>query len=163
MSYSGASMSWTIVFNALLCLPTAFLYAMLSSAMPRSGADYVWVSRSVHPALGFMSNWNFVIWMLYFLGVYATLIATWGISPLLRVISGLTGSASFLSAADYFVKPAGVFLIGASLIILSGLIFIFGRGLTTFMRVQKWGFVFYFVGAILLPIIVLLILSLIHI
>lgn len=153
--YPGLSMSWTILINALICLPTAALYAMLSSSMPRSGADYVWVSRSVHPALGFMSNFNFVIWMLYFLGVYASLIGTWGISPFLRVVSGFTGNKAFLSAAQFFVEPVGIFFLGAIIILISGGVLIFGRGLSTFMRVQKWGFMFYFLGGLLLPTVVL--------
>ncbi|HXD68985.1 MAG TPA: amino acid permease, partial [Gaiellales bacterium] len=41
-----------------LVIPLSFVFAMFASAMPRSGGDYVYVSRTLHPALGMMSSWN---------------------------------------------------------------------------------------------------------
>src|SRR5260370_34393555 len=106
--------------NALLCLPTAFLYAMLATAMPRSGGDYVWVSRSVHPIAGFMSNWNFVIWMLYFIGVYSALLGRDGGSVLLRVAAAFRGDLALAQAAGFFAQPLGLIILGCILGIVAG-------------------------------------------
>src|SRR5699024_3116335 len=133
---------------ALLCLPTAFLYAMLSNAMPRSGADYVWGSRSVHPLFGFMSNWNWVLWMVYFFGVYSTLLAEFGLTSIFRVWAGFTGSETVMRLAEISSKPLGIFIIGILLVVFSGLLHVFGRGLRTYLRVQGFGFSLYFIGAI---------------
>ncbi len=57
-SYAGGNISLSLLFCALLALPTACVYAFLSAAMPRSGSDYVYVSRVLGPAAGMMGSWN---------------------------------------------------------------------------------------------------------
>jgi len=146
--YTGSNMYLAVFANALLCLPTAFLYAMLATAMPRSGGDYVWVSRCVHPIAGFMSNWNFVIWMLYFIGVYSALLGRYGVSVLLRVAAAFSGNLALAQAADFFAQPLGVIILGCILVIVAGAVFALG-GLRTFLRIQKWAFAFYILGAVL--------------
>jgi APA family basic amino acid/polyamine antiporter len=55
-SYGGVSLPLSLLFCALLALPTAATYGMLAAIMPRSGGDYVYVSRVLGPAWGMMSN-----------------------------------------------------------------------------------------------------------
>jgi amino acid transporter len=154
--YLHANFYWTAIFALLLALPIAVTYALLASAMPRSGADYVWVTRSVHPALGFMSNLSFNFWVTYFIGIYATLLGSWGLSSVFRVLAAYTGNHSFLNPADFFVTQWGVFILGTALVLLSGILFIFGRGIETFLRFQRWGFVLWMLGGIVLAGIVVL-------
>ena len=54
--YPGASLPWAAVVCVIAILPLALVYGYLASAMPRSGGDYVYVSRVLGPALGMMSN-----------------------------------------------------------------------------------------------------------
>ena len=56
--YGGVSVPLSLVACAALALPTAATYGMLAATMPRSGGDYVYVSRVLGPAFGMMSNWN---------------------------------------------------------------------------------------------------------
>lgn len=146
--YTGSNMYLAVFANALLCLPTAFLFAFLSSAMPRSGGDYVWVSRCVHPIAGFMSNWNFAIWMLYFIGIYSALLGRYGVSVFLRIAAAFSGNLALAQAADFFVQPLGVIILGCVLVLVAGIVFTLG-GMHTFLRLQKWAFVFYILGAVL--------------
>lgn len=147
--YTTASLPWSVILAAAIALPIAATYAILASAMPRSGGDYVWVTRNLHPALGFMSNLTFNFWITYFIGVYATLLGSWGLSSVFRVLAADTGNTAFLSPADFFVTKLGVIVLGAALVLLSGLLFVFGRGIETFLRFQRWGFVLWVVGGIL--------------
>ncbi len=148
--YTGASLPWAVVFATVIALPIAATYAILASAMPRSGGDYVWVTRNLHPVLGFMSNLTFNYWITFFIGVYATLLGSWGLSSVFRVLAAYTGNTAFLSPADFFVTKTGVIVLGAALVLLSGLLFILGRGIETFLRFQRWGFLFWILGAIVL-------------
>lgn len=147
--YASDSIPWSVVLATAFALPIAATYAILASAMPRSGGDYVWVTRSLHPALGFLSNLTFNFWITYFIGVYATLLGSWGLSSVFRVLAADTGNTAFLSPADFFVTKVGVIVLGAALVLLSGLLFVFGRGIETFLRFQRWGFVLWVVGGII--------------
>jgi amino acid transporter len=50
-----AMVAWGV--GGLLCLNGAFTYAELASTYPRSGGDYVYLSRAFGPWLGFLFGW----------------------------------------------------------------------------------------------------------
>ena len=123
--------------------------------MPRSGGDYTWVSRMLHPSLGFASNLAFSFWATFFIGIYAVYFGFYGIGPVLRVAAVYTGNSDILSVSDFFFSTGGVVITGAVLVILAALVLSFGRGLRGFMRFQRWAFVLWVVGSVLLPIVIL--------
>src|SRR5438094_154162 len=84
--YIGGNLVLATVLAFLFALPCAVLYAVLSAAVPRSGGDYTWVSRSLHPALGLASNLGFCFWATFFIGIYAVYLGFYGIGPVLRFI-----------------------------------------------------------------------------
>lgn len=153
--YIGGNLVLATLVAFLFALPCAVLYAVLSAAVPRSGGDYTWVSRSLHPALGLASNLGFCFWATFFIGIYAVYLGFYGIGPVLRVIAVDTGNSSILSAADFFFSATGVIITGAILVVISALVLSFGRGLRGFMRFQRWAFVLWVIGSVLLPIVVL--------
>src|ERR1700674_4025770 len=53
--------SWTAFLVGGLCIILALIFASLTSVMPRSGGDYVFTSRIVHPFAGWMEAWTLVI------------------------------------------------------------------------------------------------------
>ena len=66
--YAGADMFQSMLIAAVLALPMAGVYAFFSAAIPRSGGDYVYISRTLHPVLGFVASWNWVFWMTVYIG-----------------------------------------------------------------------------------------------
>jgi len=70
----------------------------------------------------------------------------------LRVAAVYTGNSGILSASDFFFSTGGVVTTGAVLVVLSALVLSFGRGLRGFMRFQRWAFVVWLIGSVLLPI-----------
>jgi APA family basic amino acid/polyamine antiporter len=157
--YVGANLYLATIFAFVLTVMTGFLYAMMSSAIPRSGGDYTWITRAAAPPLGLMSNlsWNF--WITFFIGTYAAYTTSYGLSPLLRLWAARTGSDGLLSAADWLVTKGGVMTVGLIIVILSGALLAFGRGLRGFMRVQRWTFVLWFIGSIIIPVIIMAVTS----
>lgn len=157
--YVGTDFRLTVIVALLLTLPTAALYAMLSAAVPRSGGDYTWVSRTIHPALGLMSNLSFCFWIVFFLGVYSVYVPIYGIAPLFRVLAAYTGNSGFVSASTFLQSSTGTIATGAVIVVLSLLVLSAGRGLRAFMRLQRWAFIVWVLGSVALPVILLVLTS----
>jgi amino acid transporter len=135
--YPGAN----LVLSALLCmvlvLPMSVLYVMFMSAMPRSGGDYVYVTRSLGPAWGFMSNWNWNMWNFYLMGIAGSFLGLYGISGFFRVIAGFTHNAGIAATADFFTTSNGKFITSSILVIILIAMFAYGQGLRLYFRFQK--------------------------
>ena len=52
----NANIPLTTLLGLLIVLMVGFVYWMLSTSMPRTGGDYVWVSRILHPFVGFLES-----------------------------------------------------------------------------------------------------------
>src|SRR5260221_14787712 len=50
-SFQQADLTWPIIVGFVLLLPMTVEYGQLASTMPRSGGDYVFLGRMLHPAL----------------------------------------------------------------------------------------------------------------
>jgi len=106
LTTSGAGVWESIVIGFLLALFVNLTYYALSVTIPRSGGDYVYISRLLHPALGVLSAG--------LTGIFGTLIlsstfgstvwVTAGLSPLLSILgrgdlsSAITGTMALTAA-----------------------------------------------------------------
>jgi amino acid transporter len=151
--YQGSNAWWAFLIAAALGLPGAFLYAMLAQIMPRTGGDYVFNSRSLHPSIGFAGNFSYCFWLAVIYGLYTTYLAAYGFGAFGRTMAGFTGSSAWLSFGDWFSKDYALFITGTVMLLLSAAVFIVG-GLTLFLRLQVVAFVLYALGAFLLPVLV---------
>jgi len=133
--YPGASLIWATVICVICILPLALVYGYLASAMPRSGGDYVYVSRVLGPALGMMSNWNMTMWWFFYGGVPSAFLARYGLAPFFRTMGIYTGNETLTEIGNWFVTKVGTFILGAILIIL--LIVIFAIGTKTYFKIQN--------------------------
>ncbi len=152
-AYPGANAIVGILVAALLGLPGAFLYAMLTQVMPRTGGDYVFNSRALHPAVGFASSFSFCFWLVIVMGVYTTYVAEYGFAALARSIAGFTGAEGWLDVANWLTTDWGLFIVGVVLLLFSAILFAMG-GIRLFFRVQVWAFGIYVLGALALPALV---------
>ena len=59
--YPGGNMIVAFIVGLLVWLPPVVTLAILSASFPRSGSLYVVISRVLHPILGFIPNWSYVI------------------------------------------------------------------------------------------------------
>jgi amino acid transporter len=148
--YPGSNALLGVGFAAVLGIPGAFLYAMLTQVMPRTGGDYVFNSRSLHPSIGFAANFSYCVWLAVTIGIYTTYIANYGFGAFGRTMAGFTGSHGWLEFGEWFSTHWGLFITGTVVLLLSGLLFVIG-GTRLFFRVQVGCFVLYVLGAILMP------------
>jgi basic amino acid/polyamine antiporter, APA family len=142
--YPGANVEGTFLAAFIVVIPTSLIYAMLAAAMPRSGGDYVYVSRILGPSWGMMSSLNNTIWWILYGGVPSAFFAYYGLTPLLRSLGVLTNDATLIRYGNDLSTPTGAFLVGAALIVV--LVVIFAAGLNFYFKIQNSLFVIAMIG-----------------
>src|SRR5437879_82116 len=111
-AYPGANVYLSILFTVAAVLPTNLVYGALASIMPRSGGDYVYVSRTLGPLWGLAANWNYTVWSFFYIGVPAAFLGKYGISSLMRTIGVHSGNPGLVNVGAFFASPTGTFLAG---------------------------------------------------
>jgi len=131
-AFPGANLIVTVL---LALIPAALLggvYVLFGVALPRSGGEYVYNSRSLHPAVGFAANFNQVIWNLVFVGIYANWLSTVGLAGLFGALGAVTGDDGWNDAAATVGGEWFAFLVGAAAIaVVTVLCLRLGRALRT--------------------------------
>ncbi|HYZ29637.1 MAG TPA: APC family permease [Thermoleophilaceae bacterium] len=137
--YPGANLYVTALLTLAAVIPTSLVFAFFAAAMPRSGGDYVYVSRTLHPALGMMSSWNNTAWWFMYGGVPSAFFAYYGVGPFFSVVGERTDTSWMVDFGNWCVKPLGAFIVGSALIV--ALVAVFILGLHVFFRLQNVLFV----------------------
>jgi amino acid transporter len=133
--YPGSNIQASFLLGLVIVLPTSLVFAFFAAAMPRSGGDYVYVSRVLGPALGMMSNWNQTVWWVLYGGVPSAFFAYYGLTPLFRTLGVMTGRQGLIDFGDKLSTPTGAFIAGTILIIV--LVAVFALGLNVYFRIQN--------------------------
>ncbi len=109
---------------ALPALVAAVAYASLSSAMPRAGGSYIYVSRSLSPFWGFVASFSQWFGLSIAIGVVSYVLV-----PFLRDIAGAVGWAGVAEALD-----TGPIRVGIALAFLWTFVIVNLRGLGIYER-----------------------------
>lgn len=134
--YPGANVELGLIICMICCMFGMFCFATLTAAMPRSGGDYVFVSRCLHPSLGFMANWTWVCWNVVWCGVLGTWVVTWGLRDLLGIMAVVNNNPDLLSWADDLSHPDNpITLTITSLVVILSSVML-ALGLRVYIKVQ---------------------------
>jgi amino acid transporter len=125
-AFPGASPFWVTVFAGVLCTAPVLLYALFSAVMPRAGGDYVFVSRTMNPWVGFAANLNITAWFLLVIAYFAYLLAPFGISTAFATIGATADSETFTRWATDVTSKGWEFGIGAVTLVLVATLMSFG-------------------------------------
>lgn len=89
----GSPYLWAVLLIGLVSYVFGFIYVQITSAMPRSGADYVISSRLMGPFWGWIGSWMIVCSFVPYWG-YATWVTIRNIKQLVDIlrIGGLTAA-----------------------------------------------------------------------
>jgi amino acid transporter len=162
--FPGGNMVLAVVIGTVIMAFTLlWVYSEFSAAMPRSGGDYVFVSRALHPFLGWLLSWSQGIWLIFFwIGFNAWFALVSAVPAAFITIGSVTGQQGWITAAnDLLAKHTFlgihmqwyVFLFGTVLNVLFAVLLIFGG--RVYWRVQKW--LFLLAGLAILIMVILLI------
>jgi amino acid transporter len=136
---NGNMLVAVILGTVIMAFTLLWVYSEFSAAMPRSGGDYVFVSRALHPFLGWLLAWSQGIWLIFFwIGFNAWFALTFAIPGSLSVIASVTGSTGLADLATTITQPVSVFVLGSLINIAFGALLIFGG--QAYWRYQKVAF-----------------------
>lgn len=146
ISYPGASLELAIVITTFVSVFQGLTYALLATVYPRSGGDYVYITRIIHPTLGFVMSWNFFVWMLFYLGLNSAMLGFQGLAPMLAGVGFVTNQPSLISAAQWAGTPSAYFMIGIVSIVFYGILL--ASGMKNYFTFQKIVFVIALASAV---------------
>ena len=136
----------------LLVLPIVGIYILFSIGIPRTGGDYVWVSRVFHPSIGFTTNFAFTLIVLSVVGSVAPWFGEWSIAPMFYDLGVLGGNANYINIANALETPNNGFIVSAILIVVAGLIVIASSKLAARI-VKYWTFIAMIIGVIFIAVV----------
>ncbi len=136
--YTGGNLIIATLLSVLLCgVGFSLVWGILGGSMPRSGGEYIYNSRIIHPLIGIAESFgNAFVWIMW---IYV--LAPWTVDP------GLTMMFQFLGRSDIaeaLISPVNTpfgpfslwFFLIASVVNFIALLFVV-FGVKIFARVQK--------------------------
>jgi APA family basic amino acid/polyamine antiporter len=106
--YPNANIWLGIVITGVFTSFLAVVYAGLASAMPRTGGDYVFQSRTLRPWLGFAIVSTMIItFFLQWQALAGWLVAVLGLSPMFLGLGVTMGNTTFINWGLWFASPVG--------------------------------------------------------
>ncbi|HYM39967.1 MAG TPA: amino acid permease [Thermoplasmata archaeon] len=103
----GVNLMWATILGALVGVPVVVTYAIMAIEMPRSGGEYVYPSRLLHPYLGIVSGLSRMVNVI----VYAAILPFWFssliVGPGLGSWGALTNNAGLQSLGAALTPGSG--------------------------------------------------------
>jgi basic amino acid/polyamine antiporter, APA family len=145
--FPGANIFYILIVGTVFALFNGMVYSLLAGAMPRSGGEYVYIGRVIHPAIGFMANWGFT-WSQYLgIGIYTQWTVNYGLAVSFATLGHAFGSESLLNAGVYIQEPWPSFILGTLLLI--SVVVVQLAGLRFLRRFLNLFFIIAMIGAVI--------------
>ena len=136
----GGNLITATVISAVFIFFEILTYALLIAVMPRAGGDYVWQSRILSGAVGYVLAFTGYVFILWLWGpIYGDILSILLFTPVAAVL----GNAS---AALWWSSANGVFASSILTIVLVSIII--SLGMKRYARFQRWCFHIGMVGLI---------------
>lgn len=121
--FPGADLPTTVLVSEVVALIVGSFYTLFSASMPRSGGDYIWTSRILHPALGFAMNFFLAIEFTFVGGSTMFWVTQYSLGPMFQIL-GMN------ELAQFFLSSGGTFIIAVILYVLFGILITRGAKIT---------------------------------
>lgn len=145
--FPGLNLPLSVLLTAPLVLLPGTVYLLYGLTMPRSGGDYVYISRTLHPALGFAANFSVVLWNMSWMGAYANWVSTQGLAASFSIVGALFGNQRLIELGEWFAGRPITLLVGTAVNGVLALVLI--SGLRRALRVQRALFAVAFLSLLL--------------
>jgi APA family basic amino acid/polyamine antiporter len=128
--FPGAYLPISSLLALIPALIVAFVYAQLSVAYPRSGGDYVFIGRILHPSVGFMVNFVFTLINISVIGTEAVWITSMALGPMFNALAAISNNPGLAGLASTLTVPVNEFIVGALIAIVLPFVMYFGASVS---------------------------------
>jgi APA family basic amino acid/polyamine antiporter len=153
-AFPGSDLIAATLWSFVLNVPILIMMALLASSMPKTGGDYVWVSRILSPPAALVSNFGAAFSAIIGATFWARYFPVFALGPVLVTLGTIFNSHALVTAGTHIQTDKGwIFLGGLVMILWMTAILIAGTKATF-----KWQNVFWIIASIgtLLAFVVLL-------
>jgi amino acid transporter len=117
--YPGAHLPTTALLAIPISIIIGLFYALFSISMPRAGGDYIWVSRILHPSVGYAINFFLFMVILSVAGAYIPWFTQYDLAAILEA-NGLPDLATTVSSNEFTFIFAVIYYLICAFIISRG-------------------------------------------
>ncbi len=99
-AFPGSDLVTALLIAFVVNIPVCIMMSMMAASMPRTGGDYVWISRILHPAVAVFSNFSASISALIGAAFWARSFAVLALGPTLAVLGAVTNNSGLINAGN---------------------------------------------------------------
>lgn len=152
--FPGGNFILALVLDIPLVLAFAYSYGLLASMIPRTGGDYMFVTRVLHPAVGVVSSTCWMVSLFLSNAFFAISFIKVGLAPGFSIIGLLAKSPTWFSWGHTLAtNTTSEFVVGVIMFLLAAGMMTAGWGLT--LRLQAIVFGITVVGIVVCGLIAL--------
>jgi amino acid transporter len=129
-AFPGVDLTAATILVVPFAVFAVLVFSLLAASMPRSGGDYVFVSRVLHPVWGFISSWTGFVSVVAYNAWVAWFAAVAFVPAALGVMAQTTGSQVFLDLASWSAGTTGAYVIGGLILVAGGALMVAGLRVT---------------------------------
>jgi amino acid transporter len=144
----GVNLPVTVLVTLVPGSIVALLYYLFTVAMPRTGGDYIWTSRILHPSLGFVTNFLLTFTWLTSIATAVGWGITYGLAPMFAAIGLVENNTGMTSIATSLSSSGTGFILSAILIFAFIIPIFFGTRVA--FRVMWVAFLVSLIGALVM-------------
>jgi basic amino acid/polyamine antiporter, APA family len=146
--FPGTDLTWPIVIAFAGAVVLSAIYSQLAAAMPRSGADTVYLSRIFHPAVGAAAGIALFSFLIVSLATNATELANTFIPGVFQTFGEVFHSKGLETFAGDLAKKGAIIAVAA--VLLVALAALLTRPVGAIARLMFAGFVASFIAIIII-------------
>jgi len=153
-AFPRADFVWATIISFVLNIPVLIMMALLAASMPRTGGDYVWVSRILTPPLALVSNFGAALSAMIGATFWARYFAVQALAP---VLSSLGATLNNQALTDMGTNFAGdkLWTFGGGFLVIALMTLVLIAGTKTTFRWQNVFWIIASVGTFLAFVILL--------
>jgi amino acid transporter len=119
-----------IAVAVVFAIANGLTYAYLAAAMPRSGGEYVFLGRTIHPLVGFFANWGFTWSQILGMAFYASFTVSFAVAVSFFILGANLDNHTLLSWSNSVADQWPTFLIASAMVLVVAIVLSLGPRVT---------------------------------